>query len=88
MDGNDKIYPCFDMKTGDYILFGEYNTILQKSGNNDSNPGTPYFKGFRGLFFEIDTQIDTESHSSLFPLPQKCPKYKGFELQTSIIYLY
>ena len=25
MDGNSKIHPCFDIKTGDYILFGEYN---------------------------------------------------------------
>ena len=66
MDGNDKIYPCFDMKTGDYILFGEYNTISQKNGNNELQPGTLYFKGFRGLFFEIDTQIDTESQEALF----------------------
>ena len=36
------------------------------SGNNELQPGTLYFKGFRGLFFEIDTQIDTESQEALF----------------------
>ena len=28
MAGNSKIYPCFDIKTGDYILFGS-----DKNGN-------------------------------------------------------
>ena len=41
-------------------------------------------QGFRVLFFEIDTQIDTESHSSLFPLPQKLPKYKE-KLSTEVL---
>ena len=69
MVGNDKIHPYFDMKTGGDILFGEYNTISQKSGNNnDPNPGTLYFRGFRGLFFKIDTQIDTASQEALFTL--------------------
>ena len=61
MDGNSKIYPCFDIKTGDYILFGEYKAISQKSGNNDSNPGTPYFTRVSGPFFKIVTVFDTSS---------------------------